>query len=134
MKGINNFLQWINDNWTSIVVCVGLVLALINKVVQYSKLSKQEKIDTALKIVKEELLKLMSEAEIEWEDYKKSGELKKSQVITEIYKEFPILKEYVDQDKLVEILTKMIDDEKENMDKIINGIGTKKDSDTDSKK
>ena len=64
-------------------------------------MTKEERVNTALKAIKEELLKLMSDAEIEWEDYKKSGELKKSQVLKEIYSQFPFLATYIDQDTLV---------------------------------
>ena len=32
----------------------------------------------------------MSNAEITWSDYAKSGEIKKSEVISKIYSEFPI--------------------------------------------
>lgn len=124
IDGINNFLRFINDNWTSIVVFVGLFLAVATKVRNYLNLSKEEKINEALKIIKKELLQLMSNAEITWSDYAKSGEIKKSEVITKIYSEFPILKEYINQDELIEIISKMIDEEMVNLNKAINGIDT----------
>ena len=81
-----------------------------------------------------ELLQLMSNAEITWSDYAKSGEIKKSEVISKIYSEFPILKEYINQDELIEIISKMIDDEMDNLNKAINGIDTKDEEKEEEKK
>ena len=35
MKGIQSFLELINNNWTSILVCIGLVIGIIKKVVDF---------------------------------------------------------------------------------------------------
>ena len=131
---VNNFLRFINENWTSIVVFAGLFLAVLTKIRNYLNLSKEEKINEALKIIKKELLQLMSKAEITWSDYAKSGEIKKSEVISKIYSEFPILKEYINQDELIEIISKMIDDEMDNLNKAINGIETKDEEKEEEKK
>ena len=86
------------------------------------KLTKEQKVEAALKVVKAELLKLMSDAEIEWQDFNKSGEIKKSQVISEIYKKFPFLAEYISQDELIEKIGEMIEEQKAKMDEIINNV------------
>ena len=48
---VNNFLRFINENWTSIVVFAGLFLAVLTKIRNYLNLSKEEKINEALKII-----------------------------------------------------------------------------------
>ena len=47
LNGIQNFLQIINDNWTTILVIIGLLLALWKKIDSYRKLSTDEKIEIA---------------------------------------------------------------------------------------
>lgn len=123
MEGILNLLKWINDNWAFVIIIIALGLGLYRKIDNYLSLSSEEQINEALKAVKGIILSKMATAELQWEDYKKSGALKRSEVIAEIYNEFPILKEAVDQEKLIEAITKMIDDEMINMNKIINNIG-----------
>ena len=125
MNGLANFLTMINENWTMIVIVLTLILAIAEKFRRFVKMSKEERVEAALKAVKSELISLMAEAEIYWEDYKKSGLIKKSKVISEIYAKYPILKEYISQDELIEKITAMIDEEKAEMDKIINNIPTK---------
>lgn len=120
MEAIKNTITLIQENWTNILIVISFVIVAAKKVIEYIKMSKEERVEAALKIIKSELLKIMADAEIEWEEYKKSGEIKKSQVITEIYNKFPFLKDYIDQDELIKRITEMIDEEKEKMDKIIN--------------
>jgi hypothetical protein len=106
--------------WTYAVILIALIVGGINRYIAFTKLTKEQQVEAALSIVKTEVLKLMSDAEIEWEDYKKSGALKKSQVITNIYSEFPILKNVIDQDTLIAKIEELIDSEMENMNNIIN--------------
>ena len=120
MEAIKNTITLIEENWTNILIVISFVIVASKKIAEYIKMSKEERVEAALKIIKEELLKLMSDAEIDWEDYKKSGDIKKSQVIAEIYTKFPFLKDYIEQEELIQRITEMIDEEKEKMDKIIN--------------
>ena len=39
LKGIQNFLQFINDNWTTITVIIALALALYGKIRSFIKKS-----------------------------------------------------------------------------------------------
>jgi hypothetical protein len=119
---IKNFLEYINDNWATIVAIAGLAVAIYTKIKNYLKLSKEEKIEAAMKIVKQEMLKYMSDAELEWSGYKNSGNLKKSQVIKKIYEQHPELKTLVDQDTLISIIEKIIDDNMDEMNKVIHNI------------
>ena len=129
MEGIKNTLIIIEENWTNILIVLSCLFAIYRKVKKYINMNNEEKEkekeelkEETLKIVKTVLLKLMSEAEIEWNDFEKSGSIKRSQVIKELYNEFPILKEFTDQDKLLEIIDNMIKEEKSKMDDVINNI------------
>lgn len=123
---VNNVVNSLSNSLPTIIIVIAIIIGVVRMVIQYSKMTKEERVNTALKVIKEELLKLMSDAEIEWEDYKKSGELKKSQVLKEIYSQFPFLATYIDQDTLVNKLYELIDNEMENMNKIINNTTTDK--------
>ena len=122
MKGISNTLFFIQENWSNIIFIFSIILVCCDKVRDYVKLSKEDRVEATLVIIKEELLKLMSEAELDWKHIQKSGELKKSQVIKKIYEQFPNLNEYVDQDELIERISNMIDEGMEKMNAIINNI------------
>lgn len=123
MDGLVNTLTFIQNNWSNFIILAAIIFVLYNRIKSFAKLSKEEKVDAALAIIQKELLKFMSEAEIDWKDYKKSGLLKKSDVITKIYNQFPILKEYLDQDELIQTISDMIDEGMNEMNEIINGIG-----------
>jgi hypothetical protein len=122
MTAIVNLLTFIDENWATIITIVGLLILLGKKAKEYSKLSDQEKVNIALKAVRSQLLEIMSEAEIAWDNYKKTGEIKKSKVFQVVYDKFPILKEYCDQDMIISEIGDMIDELKPEMDKIINKI------------
>jgi hypothetical protein len=122
MTAIVNLLTLINDNWATIITIIGLSILLGKKVKEYMALSEHDRVNIALKAVRTQLLEIMSEAEIAWDNYKKTGEIKKSKVFQVVYDKFPILKEYCDQDMIISEIEKMIDDLKPQMDKIINKI------------
>lgn len=112
----------LNSAWSIFIVILGIGIFAYSKITSYMKLSKEQKVEAALKVVKSELLKLMSDAEIEWQDFAKSGEIKKSQVITEIYNKFPFLADYISQDELIAKISEMIEEKMADMNKIINNI------------
>ena len=109
LNGIKNFLSLINDNWTTILVIVGLALALWKKIESYSKLSTDKKIEIAKKQISENILKLITQAEKDYAEWENAGSIKRSEVISEIYKEYPILAKVVNQDKLVKWIDEQID-------------------------
>lgn len=109
LNGIKNFLSLINDNWTTILVIVGLVLALWKKIESYSKLSTDKKIEIAKKQISENILKLITQAEKDYAEWEKAGSIKRSEVISEIYKEYPILAKVVNQEELVKWIDEQID-------------------------
>ena len=109
LNGIKNFLSLINDNWTTILVIVGLALALWKKIESYSKLSTDKKIEIAKKQISENILNLITQAEKDYAEWEKAGSIKRSEVISEIYKEYPILAKVVNQEELVKWIDEQID-------------------------
>lgn len=109
LNGIKNFLSLINDNWTTILVIIGLALALWKKIESYSKLSTDKKIEIAKKQIAENILKLITQAEKDYAEWEKAGSIKRSEVISEIYKEYPILAKVVNQEELVKWIDEQID-------------------------
>ena len=109
LNGIKNFLSLINDNWTTILVIVGLALALWKKIESYSKISTDKKIEIAKKQISENILKLITQAEKDYAEWENAGSIKRSEVISEIYKEYPILAKVVNQEELVKWIDEQID-------------------------
>ena len=119
LNGIKNFLSLINDNWTTILVIIGLALALWKKIESYSKLSTDKKIEIAKKQISENILKLMTQAEKDYAEWEKAGSIKRSEVISEIYKEYPIFAKVVNQEELVKWIDEQIDSALPELRKII---------------
>ncbi len=117
--GLQNFLNIINDNWTTILVCTGLIVGIVKKTQDYLSKSDDEKIEIAKAQIKQVILKKISDAEVDYEEWNKAGSIKRSQVITEIYKEYPILSKVVDQTELTKYIDDAIDDALVELRKVI---------------
>jgi len=118
VNGIQKFVQLINDNWTLIIIVVGLVVTLINRVRKYLELSDQEKIEAIKALIKNTILENVTNAEIEYEEWVKAGAIKRAQVIGEIYEKYPVLYTVVDQEGLIKWLDNAINEALETMRKI----------------
>lgn len=101
LKGIQNFLQIVDTNWTTILVIVGLCLGLYKKAKNYLDKSNEEKIAIAKLQVHQAMMKMISDAEIEWQNMSQSGSIKRSQVIQKIFEKYPILSKAIDQESLI---------------------------------
>ena len=110
LQGIQNFLEIINENWTTIIVIIGLAIGTINRIKKYINLTDDEKIEIAKTQISETILKLISDAESDYSEWKKAGSIKRSQVIEDIFIKYPILSKVADQTEIV----KWIDDEIDN--------------------
>lgn len=110
LNGIKNFLEIIETNWTTIIVIIGLVIAIVKKAKSYFSKSDAEKIEIAKQQVKEIILKLISDAEVDYDEWKKAGSIKRSQVIKDIFIEYPILSKTVNQEDLIKWIDETIDD------------------------
>jgi len=109
LNGVKNFLQMINDNWTTILVIAGLVVAIVKKTKDWMAKSEEEKIAIAKEQISNTVLKLITSAELEFGDWSKAGSIKRSQVIDEIYTKYPILSKVADQDELITFIDEAID-------------------------
>lgn len=110
LDGIKNFLQFVNDNWTAIIIIISLIIALYQKIKSYLSKSNDEKITVAKQQIKEIILKLISDAEVDYEDWNKAGSIKRAQVIQKIFEEYPILAKIADQTELIKWLDDTIDE------------------------
>lgn len=110
LNGIKNFLELMEQNWTTIAVTISLAIAIGKKIKDYFGKSDEEKIEIAKKQIREIILKLISDAEVDYEEWKKAGSIKRSQVIEEIFIEYPILSKAVDQEELIKWIDEIIDE------------------------
>jgi len=109
LNGIRNFLQIINDHWTTISVIIGLAIGAYQKIKEYIQKTDEEKIEIAKKQIRETMLKMVSDAECNYDEWNKSGAIKRSQVIERIYAMYPILAKAVNQDELTAWIDAEID-------------------------
>ncbi len=119
LEGLKNFLKFVNDNWTLIVVIAGLAISLYLKIKSWLSLTNEERVNLAKEQIREIMLSLVSQAELDWEEYKKSGTIKRSQVIDQIFEQYPILSQVTDQESLLAWIDKVIDEALEQMHNII---------------
>lgn len=118
LNGIQNFLYFIESNWTTIMVIIGLGIAVGKKVKNYIGKSDEEKIAIAKEQIHEMILKMISDAEKDYEEWDKAGSIKRSQVIGEIFAKYPVLSKVINQTELVE----WIDNEIDNALKTLRGV------------
>lgn len=109
LNGIKNFLQIINDNWVTICVIISLAISAFQKIKGFIQKSDAEKIAIAKKQIRETMLKMVSDAEADYDEWNKSGKIKRSQVIKKIYEMYPILAKAVNQDELTAWIDAEID-------------------------
>ena len=111
LTGLQNFLNIINDNWTTILVCAGLIVGIVKKTQDYLSKSDDEKIKIAKAQIKQVILKKISDAEVDYEEWNKAGSI--------IYREYPILSKVVDQTELTKYIDDAIDDALVELRKVI---------------
>ena len=109
MDGFMNFLMFVNNHWTEIIVIIGLLLAVGKKIATYLNMSDDEKIAIAKKQLGETMLKLVTQAEKDYNAWVQAGAVKRSEVIDAIFQKYPILNRVTDQETLIAEIDKMID-------------------------
>lgn len=119
LTGLKNFLELINQNWTLITVIMGLSLLAFRKIEAYLSLSEQEKINLALEQIRVTALKMVTDAEIEYEEWVKAGSIKRSEVIDCIFEKYPILSKVTDQESLIKMIDGIIDEALVTMREVI---------------
>lgn len=123
LNGIKNFLEFVDANWMNLVIIAGLLIGLYQKISTYLKKSNEEKVEIAKHQIREIMLKMISDAECDYDEWNKSGAIKRSQVIKKIYEMYPILSKVVNQEELTEWIDAEIDDSLETLNDIVDGIG-----------
>lgn len=118
MKSIQNFLIFLDTNWVTICVIAGLIVSLITKIKSYIGKTDEEKMAIAKKQIQQTMLKMITEAEINYDAWNEAGSIKRSQVIEDIYTKYPILSKMADQENVIA----WIDDEINNSLKILREI------------
>lgn len=119
ITGLKNFLFFVNNHWTEIIVIIGLCIALYRRIVIYAKKSSDEKVSIALEQIREIILGKCGRAEKDWEEWKKSGAVKRAQVIAEIYSEYPILNQVADQTTIIKYIDDLIDEALKTLREIV---------------
>lgn len=110
LNGIKNFLQFINDNWTMIIIVIGLLISVIQKIKGYINKSNEEKIAIAKKQIQEVMLRLVTDSEVDYLEWQNAGAIKRSQVIEEIFEMYPILSKVTNQEEIIQWIDDVIDE------------------------
>ena len=118
LYAIQNFLQLVNDNWTVIIVIIGLVIAIAQKAKAFFSKSDDEKIEIAKKQIQQTMLKLVTDAETDYLEWKNAGSVKRAQVIEKIFETYPILSKVTNQEELIKWIDEVIDESLETMRKV----------------
>lgn len=119
MKSAKDLLSFIYDNWTLILVVIGLIVGGVRKIKTYLSLSDDEKLEVIKKQISEKMLKMITDAEINFEDWNKAGAIKRSQVIGKIFDQYPILSKIVDQAEIIAWIDNEINESLKELRKII---------------
>ena len=125
MESIKSTLTFLYDNWTMILICLGLIVGIAKKTVSYLSASKAERIEIAKKQVEQAILRMITDAEKDYQSWQSAGAIKRSQVIEEIFAEYPILTKVVDQQALITWIDEQIDNALVELRKIIEKNETK---------
>jgi hypothetical protein len=126
LTGIQNFLQFINDNWTAIIIIIALGLSIALKIKNLFTKGKNGQIEIAKAQIKQIILKLITDAEIDYNDWVKSGSIKRAQVIQKIYADYPILAKVTDQETLIAWIDTEINNSLKELRKIVAENATEK--------
>lgn len=118
LTGIKNVLEFINNNWTAIIIIIGLIIAIVKKAKDFFSKSDDEKIEIAKKQIKEIMMKLIADAETDYLSWIEAGAIKRSQVIAQIFDMYPILLKAVNQDDVITWIDDVIDESLKTMREI----------------
>lgn len=121
MEGIQNFLEFVIEHWTSVVVIAAIIFLIVVRIKAFFSHSKEERIEIAKEQIRQAILKWVSDAEVDYIEWQKAGAIKRSQVIQQIYTEFPIISKVVDQDSLVKFIDDAIDEALKTVREVVDG-------------
>ena len=119
LNGIKNFLQFINDNWTTVVIIISLIIAIVEKVKSYCKKSEKEKIEAAKAQISQIILKLITDAEMDYNNWEQAGSIKRAQVIQKVFADYPILSKIGNQEDVIVFIDEAINNALKELRKIV---------------
>lgn len=119
MESIKNFLQFIYANWMDILVCIALIVGIIQKTKSYLSKSKEERVEIAKTQIRQTMLKLVTQAEVDYDSWNQAGSIKRSQVIKQIFDEYPILSTVANQQEVIRWIESEIESSLSTLDDII---------------
>lgn len=119
LTGIQNFLQFINDNWTAIVIIIALVMSIVLKIKNLFTKDKDGQIEIAKAQIKQIVLKLITDAEVDYSDISSAGSIKRAQVIKQIFNDYPILTKVSNQESIIEWIDDTINNSLKELRKIV---------------
>lgn len=119
LSGIKNLLMFISEHWAEIVTVICMMFLAYKRVADFLAKSEGDRIQIAKEQIRINMLKYVTDAEEEYANWVKAGEIKRSQVISQIYADYPILSKIVAQDELIAWIDQTIDDALKTMRKII---------------
>lgn len=118
LESIYKFLEYIEANWTLIAAIITMSIAIYKKVKDYFNKSFDEQLNIAKAQICETMLKWVTEAEKDYRQWTAAGAIKRSQVIDQIFREYPILSKVTNQDDVIQFLDDTIDEALKTMRKI----------------
>ena len=118
LDGIYKFLTFINENWTMIATIVVLILAIAKKIKEFFSRSQEEQVEIAKAQIKEVMLRLVTEAECDYYQWLQAGEIKRAQVIDEVFEMYPVLSKVTNQEEIIAWIDDAIDEALKTMRKI----------------
>jgi hypothetical protein len=109
MEWLKNVLQWVNDNYSLLIVILALIISIYRKTKVFLSKSEEEQISLIKNEIQSRILKMVSDAEEDYSDWSKAGKIKRSQVISEIYTEYPELSMLIGKEEFIEWIDNEID-------------------------
>lgn len=118
LTGINNFLNFINENWTMIASIIVVTIAIIKKATSFFGLPKEVQLEIAKAQISHIMLRLVTEAECDYREWIKAGSIKRAQVIDEVFAMYPILSHVTNQEEIIAWIDEEINKALKEMRKI----------------
>ena len=121
LNGFYNFFRFIVEHWTSLIICLALILVMSRNIIAFMQIEHDKKVEIAWKIISEKMLAWVMDAEIEYQSG--TGRIKRSAVIAKVYEAYPILNSIADQEEVLAKIDELINMSLVEMKKILNSKG-----------
>lgn len=118
LNGVYNFLNFLSEHWTMICAIFVLIVAIGKKAMSFFGKTQEEQLAIAKAQIKEIMLMLVTRAEVSYGEWIKAGEIKRAEVIDEVFAMFPILSKVTNQAEIIAFIDDAIDEALKTMRKI----------------